>query len=221
VATPRVRLLADLSVHGAIKLAINGTDFPSPPELGMLCFKEGILYGYQTIDGFTSWYPLTQRTKFYIFKQTAPAAQWVVPHALGSLETWYQVQDGTGQEIFCSRNVVDASSFTLDFTEPCTGSCLVIAPDSITIQNATLGTLNVADKVTADATGLYIDGVAVTAGPGGGGDQAINPLTVKNVSGNYTVVASDINDVLVRVEAPLNTTGCHHSRRRYFGLSRR
>jgi len=41
-------------------------------------------------------------------------------------------------------------------------------------------------------------------GGGGGGEVVLLPLTVKNVTGSYTIIPSDLNNTYIRVESPVD-----------------
>lgn len=163
VASTRVPTHLDL--RGGLSFSKNLTEFPADPKLGMMARVNDQLFVYQKVGDLTTWYPITLKTQHYIHVQGAPSDSWVVAHNLGVTEAWYQVQDQTGNQLFCGRAVTDGNSFTLTFTSPEAGTCIVVAPTAINVPSVTATSMTAASmnigggKVTADAVqGLLVDG---------------------------------------------------------------
>ena len=175
-----VRVAANMSLRGSLVFGINGSGFPANPQLGTLYFKDGIIYGYQLIGGIETWYPLTNRTKSYAHTQGLAAIDWTVAHNLGSLDTWFQVQDNSGNPIICARTVVDENSFVLHFTEAVEGRALVVAPDSISVPAVQTSLLT--------ATSVNIGGGSVLFSVGAGSINGSPILTEAALGGTFATL---------------------------------
>ena len=208
----QVRAYTDLELKGALVLGVDNTEFPNPARLGQFVLKDGVLFGYQNIGGFATWYPLTQTSKSYLHTQGLDALEWVVQHNLGVDDQWFQVLDNTGNMLFCSRSEVTANSFKLTFTEACTGTCLVVVPDEINVPSAqvvalTAGTISVAnDTVQVSADGIQVSGSKVlTVADLGSGTlfvtQAQMDERIHQVVGTAPAALDTLEEVASRIQA--------------------
>lgn len=163
----QVRVSTDIELRGALVMGVDNSDFPANPRLGQLVLKGSVLYGYQNIGGFLTWYPLTQASKSYLHTQGLAALEWTVQHNLGTDVQWFQVLDTSGNPIYCSRTEVTANSFKLNFTEAAEGTCIVVVPDDINVPSiqasiVTAGSIDVGSgTVLIGSDGISVSGSKV------------------------------------------------------------
>jgi hypothetical protein len=83
-------------VMNAMILMENGPNFPQDPEVGLMVFKNKILYICVDItDGIPVWAPLTQEINVYMHNQTEAAAVWTIDH---NLQTTYPIVQCIGSD---------------------------------------------------------------------------------------------------------------------------
>jgi hypothetical protein len=168
-----VRSLADIDLRGSLIFGKNLSDFPANPRQGQMNLISGALWVYATIDGVSTWYPLTNKKNSYVHIQAVSSFQWTVNHGLGTSDVLYGVYDDTGAMMVANRTVIDNNSFRLNFTSAVTGRVVVFADAerfqaSIAAGVMTAASLNVASGVvTADQTGLKVSGQSVATLDGG------------------------------------------------------
>ena len=118
-------LMGDLAT-----VILNGvTAFPLTPKEGEFCFRkdQGILYMYSTIDLLATWYPLTNRTDYYVHTQAIAAASWDIEHGMHSQDLIYFVYDANNTLQFAEITFVDMNNVTITFTEDVAGKCVIFA----------------------------------------------------------------------------------------------
>jgi len=182
-----IRVSSDVELRGSLRFGVNATGFPADADLGTQWFKDGVMYALQLIGGIRTWYPFTSPTVSYVHTQGLPSLEWTVQHNLGVANTWFQVQDAAGHPLYCQRTPIDGNSFKLEFTDLADGTCVVIAPDSISVPEIQASlisatTMNIAGgKVVLGSDGGHIDGspilTAATA-PGGGYVLPVSTQTI-------------------------------------------
>ena len=192
-----VRSLADIDLRGSLIFGKNLSDFPANPRQGQMNLISGALWVYATIDGVSTWYPLTNKKNSYVHIQAVSSFQWTVNHGLGTADVLYGVYDENGALMIANRTVIDQNSFRLNFTSAVTGRVVVFADaerfqTSIDAGVLTASSVSVAGGVvTADQTGLKVSGQSVATLDGG----VLNATQIPTVpfaklSGTPTTVAS-------------------------------
>lgn len=131
-----VNLLSRLKVPSSSTIIWENRDtFPSSPSEGTTVFKEHILYIYATLNGLTTWYPLTNIRDSYVHVQGSPALTWTITHNLNSDDFIYLVYDNTGEIVqLVSPTNISVSSFDLEFTEATSGKCIVFVSSESQVQ---------------------------------------------------------------------------------------
>ena len=168
-----IRSLADLDLRGSLVFGKNRTDFAPSPRLGQTDLVNGVVWVYTTIDGVSTWYPLTNRKNSYVHVQAVSAFQWVVNHGLNTADVLYGAYDESGALMVANRTIIDGNSFRLNFTSAVAGRCVVFADSerfasNISASTLTAASLSVADGVVvADSTGLKVSGQSVATLDGG------------------------------------------------------
>jgi len=149
---------ADLDVQGNFSFG-QFTDFPPNPRIGSAVIVDRVLYVYMEMGGAQSWYPLSHHTNSYIHTQGLPSATWTVNHNLGTANLWIQVKDSTGNLLIVSKQDVDTNSFTLHFTVPTTGTCVVAAPDAVNVPTVKATSFEIGNgDVILDSSGVRVSG---------------------------------------------------------------
>jgi hypothetical protein len=160
---PQVSVLSNLRVAGAIVLDKDQADFPTGAGPGTFVLKDDTLFVRTMVNGLMSWFPLIRAASAtWLHTQGAPMDVWTVTHNLNSSDVWYQVQDIDGNIIgISSFEKIDDDSFKLHFSEPITGTVLVVAANNIDVPEIQTNVLNVGSVVRIDNSGIYINDVAV------------------------------------------------------------
>ena len=119
------RSLTNVENHGYVILK-SLTDFPQEnPDLGSICRINGVAYIYDSIQGFETWYPLTNRYSTYVHNQGAASDLWTVNYNLGTQNVLVQIYDGAGVLSIASPSEMTDNSFKVSFTAPITGVAIV------------------------------------------------------------------------------------------------
>ena len=191
-----VRSLADIDLRGSLIFGKNLSDFPANPRQGQMNLISGALWVYATIDGVSTWYPLTNKKNSYVHIQAVSSFQWTVNHGLGTADVLYGVYDENGALMIANRTVIDQNSFRLNFTSAVTGRVVVFADAerfqaSIDAGVLAASSVSVAGGVvTADQTGLKVSGQSVATLDGDVLNAAQIPtVPFAKLSGTPTTVA--------------------------------
>jgi Collagen triple helix repeat (20 copies) len=192
-----IRVLDDLTLSGALVMSGSNSSFPSNPAVGTFLMKDQTLYGYINLGGLTTWYPFGAKTQSYVQTQGVAASTWTVTHNLGTTNTWFQVQDPTGNIVEVGRTNIDSNSFRLNFTAPQLGTVVVVAPDTIDVPQVTATVIDVG-SVEINTSGVYINGSAA--------------LTAANIQGQIdSSIAAVVGaaptalDTLAKIDAQLQS----------------
>jgi hypothetical protein len=126
MATP-IRVYNNLQLRDSLFFAKNLADFPESPTVGQVVLKSDRLWAYSIIDGFNTWYPLTNRKNSYVHVQGLAATEWVVTHNLNTKDIilgTYSNNDALNYPsiTFTSNNVI-----TVNFSEAETGRVVLFA----------------------------------------------------------------------------------------------
>lgn len=158
-----VNVNGDLELQGALTFVGAYDEFPVEPKLGTMILKDGCLYLYVRLGGMTTWYPFATRTHSYVHSQGVAALAWVVTHGLGTRNVWFQVKDASGQIVSVGKADLDENSFQLNFTAAITGTCVVVAPDTVDVPQVSASVIRVGanGEVVIDSDGVWINGQQV------------------------------------------------------------
>lgn len=165
-----IRSYVDFEHHGAVVFGQELTDFPSDPKPNQQVLINGILWLYSTVNGVLTWLPLNNKKNAYTHTQGAASNEWIVNHGMGTQDFLIGVYDANNQPMSASGiTTVTNDGFHLTFTEAVTGRAVIFfntesfAP-TVTAQNVAADSLNVNNgAVTADSSGLYVNGNPVVA----------------------------------------------------------
>lgn len=133
----------NMSLNSTVKVAAC-TDFPTVPQVGELCFKDGVLWIYsQAGGGALTWYPLTNIENTYTHSQTTPSTIWNVNHRLNTTDFVYQIFDSTGDTVVANMDIVDADNSSITFGEPVAGTVTLVADaDNYGMRSVDLGVMS-------------------------------------------------------------------------------
>jgi hypothetical protein len=116
---------------GATVIFKEESSFPQNPTDGQLCFKldddGGILYIYSTIDTVSTWYPLTNKTLYYVHTQVGASTLWSISHGLNTKLVGVLAYDENNEMQFTQPSFVDDNHLNLSFVEACQGKAVVFA----------------------------------------------------------------------------------------------
>lgn len=174
-----VRVSTNMEIRGSLAMTKDGPDFPENPGLCTLWPKDGTLYVYMSVGGLTTWYPLVKASRTYLHTQGEAALTWTVKHDLNSPDTWYQVQDSSGNIVSVERTITNDNQFVLNFTEAVTGMCIVVAPDDLSVPAVKAAMINIGNgTVIMNSSGITINGSPVlTAESAGQGVTTTEHIT--------------------------------------------
>lgn len=166
--TATVRNYANMELHGSVNFANELSDFPEQASRNDLVLINGVLWIYSMIGGVLTWFPLNNQKDTYVHTQGTSSEVWTVNHGMGTQDFVLGVYDVNNNLMSpASLVITDDNSFQLNFTESVLGRAVVVfsthlfAP-SVTTQAVTADSINIGGGVvTADATGLYVNGRAV------------------------------------------------------------
>lgn len=133
----------NMSINSTVKVAAC-VEFPSTPQVGELCFKDGVLWIYsQAGGGALTWYPLTNIENTYTHSQTTPTTIWNINHRLNTTDFVYQIFDSTGDTVVANMDIVDADNSSITFGEPVAGTVTLVADaDNYGMRSVDLGVMS-------------------------------------------------------------------------------
>jgi len=163
-----MRNYTNMALHGRLNFAQEVSDFPSDAARNDMVLINGVLWIYSLVGGLLTWFPLNNQKNTYVHTQGAANDVWTVNHGMGSQDFVLGLYDSSNNIMSpAGLTIVDNNSFQLTFTEAIVGRAVVIfstslfAPSVVT-QDLTADTLSIGNgTVTADATGLFINGQPV------------------------------------------------------------
>jgi hypothetical protein len=162
-----VRFRADAHFGGALIIGTNHEDFPPEPKPNSISLVQGAIWAYTTVAGIPAWFPLTNPKNSAAHHQAIASAEWTVNHGLGTTDVIFVAYHDDGSIIQGQdRVLVDDDSFKITMPEAFTGSAVIFADAqrflaTVEAGNVNALTLDVAGVVTANSSGLFINGVAV------------------------------------------------------------
>lgn len=132
----------NMSMNSTVKVAAS-TEFPAAPQVGELCFKDGVLWIYsQAGGGALTWYPLTNIENTYTHSQTTPTTIWNINHRLNTTDFVYQIFDSTGDTVVANMDIIDADNSSITFGEPVAGTVTLVADaDNYGMRSVDLGVM--------------------------------------------------------------------------------
>lgn len=117
----------NMSQNSTVRVAACN-EFPASPEVGELCFKNGILWIYsQAGGGALTWYPLTNVQNSYTHVQSTPSSVWNVAHNMNTTNYVYQIFDVSGDTVIVNMINIDNDNSQITFGEPVSGTAVIIA----------------------------------------------------------------------------------------------
>ena len=182
----QVSVLANLRIVGALQFDKDFDEFPANPKIGTLIIKDRCLYGYLKIGEYETWYPFARNTNFYFHVQALPQMRWTINHNLNTTEIWYQIKDEQGNVISpASFKFVDENTLVVDFSEPTTGTIILVGTAEMSVPAMTTSRINVGSTVVIDTAGMTIEG-----------ERVLTRATVHVGDGTSEVFAVDQHDRL-------------------------
>jgi hypothetical protein len=176
-----------VKLHGAVLPSLS--DYPSNPAEGRIAFVNNILHVYTEVDGFDSWYPVTNRTKRFVQARPINSSSWTVIHNLNSTSLQVFAYDNNGAIIIPSNIAYDnANQVTLTFSQGYNGHVVIYIDfteqlDSIAEDAGKLDGLDSTQFLRSDSnTGLDSDTVFDI----GSGEGALR--FQHNSAGNVTTI---------------------------------
>lgn len=118
-------VLANLKFSNSHAILENFPDFPLNPELGQLSLVNGILYLFVNLGGFTTWYPISNETRYFIHYQGSLSTKWTITHNLDTSNFIFFVYDELNKLISPEYEFIDNNVFCLNFTAAKKGRAVV------------------------------------------------------------------------------------------------
>jgi len=123
-----MRVLSDLVMQSSAIVLNDDQDFPATPRIGQFCFTDGVLYIYATLKGISTWYPLTNKSLYYVHAQGIASLSWSVAHNLESQDLIMMVYDEYNVvQLATEFEFVDANNINILFTEATKGRAVIFA----------------------------------------------------------------------------------------------
>jgi len=113
------------------KMALELEDnFPANPPTGRVVFRQHRVYiAADTVDGNTTWIPLTNTINMHYHTQASRQVVWEVKHDLGTTTPLVQVYDDATQQMFIPQDitVVDNNVLRITMSVPTSGRAVVMS----------------------------------------------------------------------------------------------
>lgn len=123
-----MRIFTDMTLKNNKLILANMTDtFEGTPEVGEFAFVSGVLYIYSSIGGTLTWYPLTNKSEYYVHQQLSASSSWTINHNLNTQNLAYFVYDDAGNYQIANVSFTDDNNLTLDLVESITGRAVIFA----------------------------------------------------------------------------------------------
>jgi len=103
----------------------NSNDFPRDPQKGQLVLVNNIVYIYVDLSGFTTWYPLSNETSYFLHYQSIVSTSWIITHNLNTSDFIFFVYDENKKLVQPSYNNISDNQFELIFTQSTKGRAVV------------------------------------------------------------------------------------------------
>jgi len=120
-----MQVLSDLIFKGSGAVLDHLTEFPSSPQDGQMCLVDGIVYIYTKLGTMTTWYPLSNKTGYFVHNQGMLGTLWTIEHNQNTSNFLFFVYDENNKLIVPTYNYVDDNTFKLEFTEAKKGKAVV------------------------------------------------------------------------------------------------
>jgi hypothetical protein len=155
-----VNILGGINLHSSMTFKVNTSNtLPENPEIGTLAIKDGMLYGYFTIQGVEVWYPFSSQNSSYVHTQGVASQEWIIQHNLNSENIWYQVRDSQGNiTMVGAETITSRNEIHLKFSIPITGVAVLVAARSIDVPAMSTSLIEVGSNVVIDTTGVKVNG---------------------------------------------------------------
>ena len=108
-------------------------NFPVNPKPGRVVFRQQRVYiAADTVDGHTTWIPLTNTLNIHYHTQASRQVVWEVKHDLGTTTPMVQVYDDSNQQMFIPQDVtiVDNNTLRITMTVPSSGRAVVMSGEA-------------------------------------------------------------------------------------------
>lgn len=108
-------------------------NFPINPKSGRVVFRNNRVYiAADTIDGHTTWIPLTNTLNVHYHTQASRQIMWEVTHNLNTTTPMVQVYDDSSQQMFIPQDitVIDNNKLRIVMTVPTTGRAVVMSGEA-------------------------------------------------------------------------------------------
>ena len=152
-----MQVFTDLLMKSSALILNDDQDFPSNPRIGQFCFKEGILYIYATIQGISTWYPLTNKSLYYVHIQGLSALNWTINHGLKTSNLIIMVYDNNNVvQLATDLDFVDDNTLIIGFTEVTKGKAVIFAAtDEYGASGAMSGVFTVDSEINQLALSIH------------------------------------------------------------------
>ena len=122
---------ADLNNNQIQNMALELEDnFPLNPVVGRVVFRQHRVYiAADTVDGNTTWIPLTNTINMHYHTQGSKQVVWEVTHNLGTTTPLIQIYDDTTQTMFIPQDItiVDNNVVRVTMSVPTSGRAVVMS----------------------------------------------------------------------------------------------
>ena len=103
-------------------------NFPIDPPTGRVVFRQQRVYiAAETVDGKTTWIPLTNTLNIHYHTQGSRQVVWEVNHNLGTTTPMVQVYDDANQQMFIPQDITIIDTMTV----PTSGRAVVMSGESV------------------------------------------------------------------------------------------
>lgn len=200
-----------LNVRGSLVLDNLTDEFPINPKPGTFIVKGTNLYGYVSISGLETWYPLIRDlSKFYVHTQGVASATWTITHNLSTDTPWFIISNSDGtlvQPAGIERVSADVTKFF--FSEPIIGNVVLVGPSDLSVPTINTSLLQVGDDLVISTAGITYQGQSFITGTNQKiGDGSVDKFTVTNtqrlnfVPGAGVELAFDDTAKSITINAP-------------------
>jgi hypothetical protein len=160
-----MQILHNLRMKSSTIVLSAEESFPSSPSIGQFCFTDGILYIYATLKDLTTWYPLTNKSLYYVHSQGVASTSWSIEHNLNSKNLIIMVYDYDDvMQLVSDITFTDNDNIILEFTEATRGRAVIFAATDeygLSGTNSSSAVQFVADDTARNGISNPTDGMVV------------------------------------------------------------
>ncbi|MFY0655408.1 MAG: hypothetical protein JXR12_01390 [Neptunomonas phycophila] len=131
-----MKFFGDISLNSnkIQEMALDMEDnFPIDPPTGRVVFRQQRVYiAAETVDGHTTWIPLTNTLNIHYHTQGSRQVVWEVNHNLGTTTPMVQVYDDANQQMFIPQDItiIDNNTLRITMTVPTSGRAVVMSGEA-------------------------------------------------------------------------------------------